>query len=485
MREKLQIGEFELKPVYPSIWRIEPRGKMRVGVNLVGNTDLLLQAGRDRSITQATNVASLPGVVDPVLTMPDIHQGYGFPIGGVAAFRADSGVVSPGGVGYDINCGVRILKTSIMRERVQNREVMRRLVSNLFDKIPCGVGSRRADLSLNREEMDLILTRGARWAVEHGFGTQQDISFLEENGCISSADPETVSVRATERGSCQLGTLGSGNHFVEVQYVDEVLDRETAEVFGLTKDQVVISIHTGSRGLGYQVCADYLEQTLAVSAKYGIDLVDRELASVPIHSREGQKYLGAMACAANFAFANRQIITHWVREVFNKQFGDRKLEVIYDVCHNIAKFEELAVRSGTLKVCVHRKGATRAYPPHHSEIPTRYRPVGQPILIPGDMGRFSYVLVGKKGAMERSLGSACHGAGRQLSRTQAKKLGKGRALVRELEDQGIYVKAYGRNTVLEEMPEAYKSVTAVVEATQEAEIAGVVCRLRPIGVIKG
>lgn len=472
--------------VSPGIWRHEPIGKMRAGVHLVGSEELLKKIEDDRSIDQAVNVAHLPGVVDPVLTMPDIHQGYGFPIGGVAAFRPKDGVVSPGGVGYDINCGVRCLTTSLKKDQIHHRQIMRELVSDLFQAVPCGVGSRRKDLSLSKSELEEVLVQGAQWAIRRGFGGQGDEAYIEERGQIRGADPSRVSPRAKERGIDQLGTLGSGNHFLEIQYVDEIFQPSIAKVLGLSLEQIVVSIHTGSRGLGYQVCSDYLEECLRASEKYHISLVDRELAAAPIDSPEGQNYLAAMAAAANFAFANRQIISHWVREILERRFGKFQLSVLYDVCHNIAKFEELPTsHRGSERLCIHRKGATRAYPPRHPAVPPSYQEIGQPILIPGDMGRYSYILVGQAGSLEKSFGSACHGAGRELSRSAAKKLGKGRALVRELEDKGIYIKSAGRDTVVEEMPEAYKDVTQVVKATETAGIATIVARLKPIGVIKG
>jgi tRNA-splicing ligase RtcB len=476
---------YPLHEVSPGIWRLEPTGKMRVGVHLVGSRALLARIADDRSVDQARNVACLPGVMDPVLTMPDIHQGYGFPIGGVAAFRTGTGVVSPGGVGYDINCGIRLLKTSLQTEDLVGKKALRAFVDELFAVIPCGVGSKRGDLDLSDSDLDDVLQQGAAWAVARGFGTREDLDCIEENGCLRGAGPDKVSARARERGQNQLGTLGSGNHFVEVQYIDDIRDEAIAAELGLRQGQIVISIHTGSRGLGYQVCSDYLEAAIASSKKYGFDLPDRELAAAPLDSAEGKSYLQAMAAAANFAFANRQVITHWVRGVLSDRFPGASAELLYDVCHNIAKFEDLPVGRQTLTLCVHRKGATRAYPPKHPKVPPRYRETGQPILIPGDMGRASYVLVGKKGSLETTWGSACHGAGRELSRSEAKRRGKDRASARELEEQGIFVRSAGRNTVIEEMPEAYKDVSEVVGAVEVAGIAGIVARLRPIGVIKG
>jgi tRNA-splicing ligase RtcB (3'-phosphate/5'-hydroxy nucleic acid ligase) len=475
----------ELQETSPGIWRIEPQGKMRVGVHLVGTPELLKALESDMSIQQAMNVATLPGVLDPVLTMPDIHQGYGFPIGGVAAFHAKTGIVSPGGVGYDINCGVRMLTSSLLREQLGERDKLRALVRDLFEAVPSGVGSQRKDLTYSQSDFEKILEEGAHWAIARGFALAEDIEHIEERGQMKNANPEKVSPRAKERGFHQLGTLGSGNHFLEVQFVDEIYDEKVAKAFGLFLDQVVVTIHTGSRGLGYQVCTDYLESSFKASQKYGIELVDRQLASAPLESEEGQSYLGAMSAAANFAFCNRQLITHWTREVFSRHYPNTKLSVLYDVCHNIAKWEEMPHGKTSMRVCVHRKGATRAYPPNHPLVPPDYRRVGQPVLVPGDMGRYSFILVGGKDSLEHTFGSACHGAGRELSRGQAKKLAKGRPLTRELEDKGIYVKTAGRHTLVEEMPEAYKDVANVVNATAHAGVANLVARLRPICVVKG
>ena len=405
------LNGHSLIEVHPGIWRIEPSGKMHAGVNLVGTREILERIKDDKSVEQALNVATLPGVLDPVLTMPDIHQGYGFPIGGVAAFRLKNGIVSPGGVGYDINCGVRMLRTTLTRDQIFERNMMRDLVSRLYDAVPAGVGSRRSDLDFSESELDEVLSEGAQWAVKRGFGTAEDIQFTEENGRMPGADPNAVSHRAKQRGMNQLGTLGSGNHFLEIQYVDEIRNKKAAEAFGLFENQVVITIHTGSRGLGYQVCEEYLDLSINAAKKYGIELVDRELAAAPLDSEEGKQYLCAMSAAANFAFANRQVITHWVRAVFAEQFGNAALPLLYDVCHNIAKIEEMPIGGVPLSVCIHRKGATRAYPPQHPKVPAPYRNAGQPVLVPGDMGRYSFVLAGCRGSLELTFGSACHGAG--------------------------------------------------------------------------
>ena len=379
-----------------------------------------------------------------------------------------------------------------MRSGLERKEVtghIRKLVDTLFGNIPSGVGSKRKDLRLSHKELEKVLTKGAGWAVKQGFGYEEDLKFIEERGCIEGADPSLISNRALERGRPQLGTLGSGNHFVEVGYVDEVYDENAARALGLFKDQVTIIVHTGSRGLGHQVCDDYIKILMKSTQKYGIELPDRQLCCAPVSSKEGKQYLAAMAGAANYAFANRQIIYHWVRETFEQVFqmsSDRLgLRLIYDVCHNIAKIETHKVAGKEMKVCVHRKGATRAFPPHHPDIPDDYKEVGQPVLIPGDMGRYSYVLVGTEQAMAETYGSTCHGAGRVMSRKQAMKVSQGRAIVRELEDQGITIRSAGKATVREEIPEAYKDVSQVVEVVYGAGISRKVVRLRPMGVIKG
>jgi len=373
--------------------------------------------------------------------------------------------------------------------RTDIQERVRELVETLFINIPSGVGSHRKDLKLNREEERRVLKKGARWAVEKGFGSSEDLDHIEEHGCIEGGDPDRVSERAMERGRAQLGTLGSGNHFVEVGYVAEVFDEAVARTLGLWKDQVTVIVHTGSRGLGHQVCDDYIRVMLDAARSYKIELPDPQLCCAPVSSPEGERYLEAMACAANFAFANRQMITHWVRETFEQVFQkgpkDLKLDLIYDVCHNIAKIEAHTVNGEKKKLCVHRKGATRAFPPNHPDIPSNYQSTGQPVLIPGDMGRCSYVLVGTERAMEETFGSTCHGAGRVMSRHQAVKVAKGRAITRELEDKGIIVKGASRGTIVEEIPDAYKDVNDVVNVVHHAGISRKVAKLIPMGVIKG
>ncbi|MFQ5693020.1 MAG: RtcB family protein [Nitrospinota bacterium] len=448
---------------------------------------LLRDIRADECLEQVANGAMLPGIVQASIAMPDIHFGYGLPIGAVIATDPETdGVVSPGGVGFDINCGVRLLRTHLHVDDV--RDKVRALVAALFQKIPTGVGSR-SDLRLTGSDKAPLLREGARWAVERGFGSPADLPHVESGGALAGAVPEEVSERAYERGRRQVGTLGSGNHFAEIQVVREIFDARIADAYGLFEGGVTVMIHTGSRGLGHQVCTDYLETMEKAMIRYGIRLPDRQLACAPLDSPEGRSYLGAMQAAANFAWANRQCIRGKVEEAFLEalSISPRELGMItlYDVAHNIVKQEDHAVEGGRRRVAVHRKGATRAFPPGHDEIPADYREVGQPVLIPGDMGRHSFVLAGTEGAMGECFGSTCHGAGRRMSRHAAKKAARGRALHREMEDRGVIVMSAGRATVAEEMPEAYKDVADVVEVVHAAGIAKKVARLTPIGCIKG
>ncbi|MDM7323992.1 MAG: RNA ligase RtcB [Thermus sp.] len=471
--------------IAPYTYRIPRQGKMRVDAVFFASEEILKDLGGENyaSLQQLMNVATLPGIVEPALAMPDIHWGYGFPIGGVAAFDPEEGgVVSPGGVGFDINCGVRLLVSHLTLEDLLPHQ--QRLADTLFRLVPSGVGSERKDVRFSKKELKEILREGAGWLVRRGYGYPEDLHFIESEGRLPWANPDKVSERAFERGAPQMGTLGSGNHFLEVQYVDHIYDQEAAEAFGLFPNQITVLIHTGSRGLGHQVCQDYVEKFLKAAPRYGIELVDKQLAAAPIKSPEGQDYLQAMAAAANFAFANRQLIAHFVREAFEAVgFPPREhgLRVLYDLAHNNAKFEE----HGGKRVLVHRKGATRAFGPNNPEIPLEYRRVGQPVLVPGDMGRYSYVLSGTEKAMAVSFGSSCHGAGRKMSRHQAKRVAKERNLVKELAERGILVRAATKATVDEEMPEAYKDVSVVVEAVQGAGIGRKVARLRPLIVVKG
>ncbi len=468
-------------------WRIPREGAMRTEGLVFADRKMMATLRKEQALEQVRNVATLPGIVGPSIAMPDIHWGYGFPIGGVAAFDADDGVVSPGGVGYDINCGVRLLRTALTVNEVRPR--IEKLADELFRNVPSGVGSHRRDLKLSVAEERKVLSKGARWAVENDFGEAADLEHIEEQGTIAGADPEAISDRALERGRNQLGTLGSGNHFLEVDMVEEIGDEAAANALGLFPGQITVTIHTGSRGLGYQVCDDHLKMMQRASAKYGIELPDRQLCCAPLTSPEGKQYLAAMACAANFAFANRQLISSWVRESFERVLhkgpAELRISAIYDVCHNIAKMETHRFAGQQRRLCVHRKGATRAFPPGHPDTPALYRSVGQPVLIPGDMGRYSYVLVGTQGGFEETFGSTCHGAGRVLSRHAAKKLSRGRKIEAELAGQGIILRASSRATVAEEISEAYKDVLDVVSVVQQAGIGKIVARLRPLAVVKG
>ncbi len=467
-------------------WEIPKAGKMRVPGKIFADKSLIKDIHHDQAIQQVVNVAHLPGIVGESLAMPDIHWGYGFAIGGVAAMAIENGVISPGGVGYDINCGVRLLRTALTKDEVLPK--IKDLVGHLYQTIPTGVGSS-SSINLSVNELKKLLANGAEWAVERGFGTESDIDRIEENGKLRSADVSTISERALERGRKQVGTLGSGNHFLEIGYVEEIYDEKAAETLGLYLDGITVIIHTGSRGFGYQVCDDYLKVMMHCIKKYDIELPDRQLACTPINSNEGKNYFAAMSAAANYAWANRQTIMHWTCESFAKVMsaspGMLQMSLVYDVCHNIAKFEEYVINGKKRKVCVHRKGATRALPPGHKYTPSLYKSVGQPVLIPGDMGRYSYVLVGTEQSVKETFGSTCHGAGRMLSRKQAVKASRGRDIYKELEERGVYVQSHGKRTVLEEIPDAYKDVKDVVDVVHNAGISKKVARLKPIGVIKG
>jgi len=459
---------------------------MRVPARVYATEDMLDDIASDKALQQAKNVAHMPGIVGASIAMPDIHWGYGFPIGGVAAFDTETGVISPGGVGYDINCGVRLMGSKLSRGDLDDR--LPALVDRLFSRVPTGVGASGA-LSVSKQTVREVTKKGAQWAVQEGYGSEADLDKIEENGCVSGAHPDQVSDRAISRGTTQLGTLGSGNHFLEVGYVAEIYDEYAAQAMGLFEDQVTVIIHSGSRGFGYQVCDDYLDVMDQAMKRYGIELPDRQLACTPIPSDEGQQYLGAMRSAINYAFANRQVMAHNTRRAFEEtlETGPRHvgLYTIYEVAHNIAKFETHPVNGRGREVCVHRKGATRAFGPGHPELPGAYQHIGQPVLIPGDMGRYSYVLTGTETATQETFGSTCHGAGRRMSRRQAKKEVRGRNIAQELEDRGIIVRGESKRTIDEEHSGAYKDVANVVEACEQAGISKTVAQLRPMGVIKG
>lgn len=484
-----EIWQGKLEKIDDYRWRLPKTYKpgMRVPGIIYADEKLLKDIFHDKALEQVANVAFLPGIVNASLAMPDIHWGYGMPIGGVAATDIDNGgVIGAGLVGYDINCGVRMLKTNLQYDEIKDK--IKDLVYALFSDIPSGVGSK-GDIRVSAKEEEEILVKGAKWAVEKGYGTQEDLECTEEYGAIAGADPDSVSERAYERGKAQSGTLGSGNHFLEVQVIDQLYDQELSDAFGLDLGQVMVMIHSGSRGFGYQICDDYTRSMVHCLEKYNINVPDRQLAAAPVNSPEAKAYLGAMRCAANYAWANRQCLMHLTRKVFEKIFGQSwqkiGMELIYDVAHNIAKLEKYNIGGKEKNLCVHRKGATRAFGPNHPALPQKYKKTGQPVIIPGDMGRNSYLLVGTKKAEEETFGSTCHGAGRLKSRTEATRSINLNALLKELEAKGITVKASGRGTIVEEAPQAYKDVNEVVDVVHNAGISKRVARMRPIGVIKG
>lgn len=438
------------------------------------------------SIEQVANVSSLPGIVGSSIAMSDIHSGYGFPIGGVAAFDVNEGIISPGGVGYDINCGVRLIRTALVRQDVDDK--IRDLVVALYREIPSGVGSK-GKLKLSPDDEKKVLTGGAQWAVKQGFGEPSDLDYIESNGVLEGVVPSYISKKAYERGRNQQGTLGSGNHFLEIQEVVDIFDQDIADAFGIFKGQITVMIHTGSRGFGHQICTDFIDIMKKASKKYGYEILDKELSCAPFRSSEGQDYFNAMKAAANYAWANRQIIMHWTREVFMDvlRISPRSLSMnlVYDIAHNIAKTERHLVDGKPQELVVHRKGATRAFNPYNPELPDRYKQYGQPVILPGDMGRASYLLCGTDEAMKLTFGSTSHGAGRRLSRAQAIKSAKGRSIVNELKEKGIIVMATGRETIAEEMPDAYKDISQVVNVVHNAGISKKIAKMRPLGVVKG
>lgn len=479
---------YELSEVEKGKWEIKKgvRSGMNVPVRVYGTKELVERMRRDRTFDQAINVACLSGIVGHSFVMPDGHEGYGFPIGGVAAFNFENGVVSPGGVGYDINCGVRLILTDLSERDVKPK--LKELMDKLFRNVPSGVGSK-GKLSLSIKELDDAVRGGAQWAIEKGYGWKEDAERQEEGGCVKGADPSKVSQKAKSRGAPQFGTLGAGNHFLEVQTVDRIMDERTAKAFGINSGkQVVVMLHCGSRGFGHQVCDDYIRVMLNASKKYGIRLPDQELCCAPLNSQEASDYFAAMYSAVNYAFCNRQVMTHWIRETFEQVFGRSAdalgMRIVYDVCHNIAKVEEHEFEGKKLKLCVHRKGATRAFPAGREEIPAMYRGVGQPVLIPGSMGSASYVLVGVEGGKECFF-STCHGAGRVMSRHEAIRRYRGSEVKQSLEGRGIQVRATGWDVISEEAPGAYKDIDEVVSGVELAGISKIVAKLTPLGVAKG
>ena len=483
------MKEYEIKKISDYKWELPLNKdfKMRVPGIIFSDKELLEHASQEETLAQVINVATMPGIVNASYAMPDIHYGYGFPIGGVAAFDMDDGVISPGGVGFDIACGVRLLRSDLEYKDIEKK--MENLMGNIFTSVPKGIGTK-GRIKLTEREINLIFKNGAVWAINNGYGDEEDKYHIEENGCMAGAEPLNVSREAIVRGFEQVGSLGSGNHFIEVQKVDEIYNKAAAKRMGLSVGQITVMIHSGSRGLGHQICSDYLKVMQSASKKYNIILSDRQLACAPINSPESIKYYSAMVCAVNFALANRECLAHWVRLVFEKMFNKsyKKLgmDLVYDVSHNVAKFETHDVNGKEKELCVHRKGATRSFGPGCHGIPDDYKDLGQPVIIPGDMGRYSYVLLGTKKAMHESFGSTCHGAGRLLSRTSARKKVNGKELQRELFDsKGIVVLADSMSSIAEEAPIAYKDVKNIVDIAEKAGLSEKVAKLVPLGVIKG
>lgn len=478
----------DLKRISDYEWEIPRnfREDMRVPVRLFATRRMLEEVMKDKSLEQAVNAATLPGLVGHVIVMPDMHQGYGFPIGGVAATRLPDGVISPGGIGYDINCGVRLLGSQIRFEQV--KPYMDDLATALNQHCPSGVGEKGV-VHASETELEAVCRQGSRWTLKQGLASEVDVRRTEESGCVEGADPAKVSKRARERGRPQLGSLGAGNHFIEIDLVDQIFDSTAASVMGLVEGTLTVQIHCGSRGFGHQICTDYVEEFQQVVHRFGIHLVDRELVCAPLNSPEGQSYLAAMRCAANYAFANRQILAHSARKAFEQVLAgkvkDWHLHQIYDICHNMGKIESHIIDGERMQVCVHRKGATRAFGPGAPELPDEYKPIGQPVLVPGSMGTASWVLVGTETSMTQSFGSTCHGAGRLMSRHEAKRNVRGESLRKELESGGIRIRAGSMSGLAEEAPQAYKDVDQVVEAVVGGGIARKVARLRPLAVIKG
>lgn len=476
------------KKIRDNVYQIDADSSkgMKVPVTIYADEGLIAKMMADRTLSQAINVATLPGIQGSAVVLPDGHEGYGFPVGGVAAMDAEEGMISPGGVGYDINCGVRLLRTNLSEKEV--RPKLKELVTDLFNSIPSGVGTEGA-IKLNYSQLDEVLVRGVNWAIDNGYGTKDDADVCEENGQIKNADPNKVSNTARKRGAPQLGSLGSGNHFLEVQKIEKVYDEEAAKRMGIQEGNVTVLIHCGSRGFGHQICSDYLRVSEQALRKYNIELPDRELACVPNTSEEGESYRKAMFAAINFAWSNRQVLSHWTRKSFERVFksteADLDMKLVYDVAHNIAKVEKHKIDGKEKSVVVHRKGATRAFPANRDEIPSKYRNLGQPVLIPGSMGTGSWILLGKPNSMNLSFGSTAHGAGRMMSRSKARRDFTEEQVKKSLSDKGIFIKSLTRDGVVEETPEAYKDVDAVVNVSHELGIATKVAKLVPIGVIKG
>lgn len=479
--------EIELKQITKNLWEIPKQGGMLVPGRVYISREMLNSSKYDEAIKQLMNVAHLPGIQKYSLAMPDIHWGYGFPIGGVAAIDYETGVVSPGGVGYDINCGVRLAATNLNIKEIKTK--LPGLINSIYSNIPVGVGAKSAIKKLDKNELKKLLVSGSEWAINHNMGVEADLEYTEENGVFRNSVSEFISEKAIERGLDQVGTLGAGNHFIEIGVVDEIYNIKAAEILRLFLGQVVILIHTGSRGLGYQICEDSIRILMKSINKFGINLPDKQLICAPIKSKEGREYLASMQCAANYAWANRQVIMHLAKNCFLQSLGlnkqDLEFYLIYDICHNIAKFENHNIDGINKKVLVHRKGATRAFSPNHTSLPDKYKAIGQPVLVPGDMGTCSFITLGTSTAMDVSFGSSCHGAGRNLSRTKALEHSKGRNIIDELARSGILLKAKSNKTIAEEMPEAYKDISEIVNILDQENITTKVAKFKPVGVIKG
>ncbi|MCK5707949.1 MAG: RtcB family protein [Candidatus Aureabacteria bacterium] len=474
-----------MKKINDFCFEIEKEKKMRVPGRIFV-TENMLSSIREECFEQVKNVATLPGIIKASYAMPDIHWGYGFPIGGVAAFDLENGIISPGGVGYDINCGVRLMSTGLSKGQVSTG--IKKIINEIYKNVPVGVGST-SNINLNLRNAEKVFKDGIKWVYSQGIGNENDMEYIEDQGCVKGAIPENISKKAFERGRRQLGTLGAGNHFIEIGYVESIYDKKVANIYDIFKDQIMVLIHTGSRGFGYQVCDDYIKLMIRAAEKYSIDLPDRQLCCAPFKSEEGQQYFGAMNCAVNYAFANREIIAHNVRKSLETvlEIGPRdlNLKTIYEIAHNIAKLETHKIEGKEKQLVIHRKGATRAFPEGHKNLPSKYISAGQPVLIPGDMGRYSYIATGTQKALNSTFGSVCHGAGRLLGRRQAIRKAKGRDIQKELEKEGIFIKAFNNRSIIEEMPEAYKNIDEVVDTAVGAGLVKKIARLKPLGVIKG
>lgn len=475
----------KMKQIEKGIYEIPKEGRMLVPAKIIG-TKKIIEGIEETAVQQLINVAELPGIQKNSIALSDCHSGYGFPIGGVAGFDLNKGIISPGGIGFDINCGVRLIKTNLTEKNIKGKE--KELLNELFNQVPAGLGSK-GQFKADKKQLEKVMIKGSEWAVENGFGWKKDLQTTEENGKMKEAKKEFVSEKAVQRGLSQLGSLGSGNHFLEIQKIEKIFDEKTAEKFGLKKGNLTVMIHCGSRGFGHQIASDYLNEMEKAMNKYKIKVSDKQLACTPINSPEGKKYFSAMACAVNYAFANRQIITHWTRKSFEKVMKrtaeEMEMDLVYDVAHNIAKFEEHEIDGKKKKVLVHRKGATRAFPAERKENPSKYRDSGHPAIIPGSMGTASWIIVGTKKGLTESFGSVAHGAGRIMSRSKAIKTKKGEHVQKEMESAGRFVKARSIKTLSEEMPEAYKDVDEVIKSLEISGIARKVARMVPIGVVKG